>query len=71
MTYTHYAAFLVALAVASWLVHALLMERGRNQLRKAWRIAQDVAMERETARDIRGALAADEVCARIEKELGL
>jgi hypothetical protein len=72
MNYSHYAVFVLALAVVSWLVHAwLIRRRHRNQLRRAWRIAQDVAVERGAANDEIGADAADEICERIEAELGL
>lgn len=40
-------------------------------LKRAWRIAQNVGIEREKAGDRDGARTADEICARIEKELGL
>lgn len=43
----------------------------QNGLRKAWVIAQDVVREHESAGDVCGAYVADQICRRIEKELGI
>lgn len=46
-------------------------DRELNGLRKAWEIAQDVVREREGKGDHSGAVVADKICKRIEKELGI
>lgn len=46
-------------------------DRELNGLRKAWDIAQGIARERERLGDHCGAIVADNICRRIEKELGI